>query len=273
MALALIPSAARADVEVEAADTLTDSLLSGEVGKSQYWLLAPTPTWKMRALAPGETPFTVDAGHVQVELTAADVKWEPGVQTTTLGALNAKFGITNRADLQLVYTAFQQVRTDDQMTTLSGHGDAELRVKVNALRPDGGAVAFAISPYVRIPTSGAMTVDGYEGGCRLPVAIASIGAGFALTMVPHAAFVHDGAGAMQPAGDVTLSLTHPLTERVGSVLEHTTAYSADGELGQSVHAGLTIGATRDMEIDTGVYLDATALTESINPYVVVTFRR
>jgi hypothetical protein len=75
-----------------------------------YWLGNPVPSDKMRELSTDrpdttESPYTVDAGHFQIE--AEPLSWtrdrEDGVTTTTTNpSVNIKAGLLTWMDLQAV---------------------------------------------------------------------------------------------------------------------------------------------------------------------------
>src|SRR5438309_1384068 len=85
------------------------------VDKSVFNLLNPTPTEYLRAMdrdGPGatESPYTVDAGHFQVEMTLVDYtndrKSFNGMtkrfEAWAIATMNLKLGLLNQLDAQLV---------------------------------------------------------------------------------------------------------------------------------------------------------------------------
>src|SRR6185436_5938901 len=136
--------------------------------KSGYTLFNPTPDEAMRELSadrPDKTdcPFTVDAGHFQLEMDYANYTWDrpigqPGVKIEgyQLAPMNLKVGLLNNLDFQLVLSPWQSLKTVDENTgstkKASGFGDATPRAKVNLIGNDGGPFALALMPFVKIPT-------------------------------------------------------------------------------------------------------------------------
>ena len=143
--------------------------------KDGYWLLRPTPRGELRELSTDrpdttESPHTVDAGHVQIELETISVSWdrEPGGSErvyTSLATANLKLGLANQIDLQAV------VRPLERAQTLRGFGDLDLRLKVNLWGNDGGPTALALMPVVTFPTGGALGAGDLEGGLIVPLGI------------------------------------------------------------------------------------------------------
>lgn len=153
--LALMPSAARADD----AD-------GPKVDKSGFTLLNPTPESALRSFAPDRPakstgPTTVDAGHTQVEVDLFNFTHQrvDGIRTTTWIGPNPtlKVGITNWLDLQANIAPFVHLSIEDTLagTTdkFSGQGDLFLRAKANLWGNDGGKTAFALIPWVKVPTA------------------------------------------------------------------------------------------------------------------------
>ncbi len=114
--------------------------------KSQYTLFNPTPPDQRRdfnADRPTKVfvPWTVDAGHVQVEgdifIYGYDNTSTPDTTITTwiLGNPTVKLGILNNVDLQVNFAASSSVRTqlrsDGSVTQASGFGDVVTRAKIN----------------------------------------------------------------------------------------------------------------------------------------------
>lgn len=104
-----------------------------------------------------ESPYTVDKGHYQIEMEP--VSWgrdkDDGEKTTTISSsYNLKFGIADNADLQLVLSPYNYVRTevDGDRDSLHGIGDTEIRAKINLWGNDGGDTAFGLMPFVILPT-------------------------------------------------------------------------------------------------------------------------
>lgn len=144
--------------------------------KSRYSLLNPTPRSLLRDLSADrpdatESPFTVDAGRAQVELSFVDyTRDERGrdkVRSWALFDTNLKLGLTHRSDIQVLFTAYGEEhasREGEPPGALTGFGDVTLRLKRNLWGNDSGDTALALLPYVRIPTGTELSNDEVEGG-------------------------------------------------------------------------------------------------------------
>src|SRR5437016_7041803 len=94
--------------------------------KSKYNLFNPTPRELMREMSTDrpdktESPFTVDAGHFQIEADILNYtydRYNPArtdtrVETVKIAPMNLKVGLRNNIDLQLVLETYESVRTHD----------------------------------------------------------------------------------------------------------------------------------------------------------------
>src|SRR5882757_9318442 len=88
---------------------------SGSADKSVYNLFNPTPASLMRELTPDrpdktESPYTVDAGHYQLEMDFANLTLDDsnGVRTRAwnVAPFNIKIGLLNNVDLQFVFNDY-----------------------------------------------------------------------------------------------------------------------------------------------------------------------
>ena len=206
-----------------------------------------------------ESPYTVDAGHVQVELSAAEYTLARD-RTRTLDALpvNLKLGLSDHVDLQLVFTPYQRVETPGEGVD-SGFGDETLlRLKVNLQGNDHDGVAIAVMPFVKLPTgTGGLSNDHVEGGLILPVATElpgdfSLGAMLEADMVWH-----------DETRDYGVDLIHSMTlgHAIAGPLEGYVEYvglapqgapaGVAGRYQATASAGLTYALRDDLVIDAG----------------------
>lgn len=141
---------------------LPATVVAADADKSGYTFFNPTPKEQMRDLSTDrpdttESPYSVDAGHFQVEWEAFSLgrNKRSGIETRTMNSsVNVKAGLTNRSDLQLVFEFYRRVEvtgsgndTDD-----SGIGDLDIRYKFNLWGNDGGPHAAAVMPFITLPT-------------------------------------------------------------------------------------------------------------------------
>lgn len=151
--------------------------------KSAYTLFNPIPADQLRDFNPDRparitNPYTVDAGHFQIESDFLNFTFdrEAGATTRTYQAADPvlKLGLTNTVDFEITLGGYQDIRAIDDFThaTLlhgSGFGDVTLSSKINLVGDDGGPVAFAIEPYLRVPSGTRVVSAGQlEGGVLAP---------------------------------------------------------------------------------------------------------
>jgi hypothetical protein len=157
--------------------------------KSGYTLFNPTPRESMREIESDrpditETPKTVDAGHVQVELGFVDVAYndDDGIISRRLDVLptTLKLGLLNNVEASISFTPFVREWSDfgGDEDSAEGFGDAiESRVKINLwgndqAQPQSGDTALAVIAYVRFPSGpDELRDDRVEGGLIFPLQI------------------------------------------------------------------------------------------------------
>lgn len=260
--------------------------------KSSYHLFNPTPTAFLRELSTDrpdktESPYTVDAGHFQIESDlvthSRDRDTAGGAETRvdawSIGAVNLKAGLCNQADLQVMIETYNRLRTEDRgagtVTRQSGFGDVTLRLKGNLWGNDGGRTAFAVMPYVKLPTNqGDLGNDAVEGGVILPLAVA-LPAGWGMCLMTEFDFVQDGDGSGHHTEFVnTITFGHDIVGRLAGYVEFFSAVSteADAEWVGTVDLGLTYGLTANVQLDAGVNLGVTRSAEDVNPFLGLSVR-
>ena len=157
--------------------------------KSGYTLFNPTPENLLRDFNPDRPsrftgPFTVDAGHFQLEMDLANYtldRHNPAHAPVDVDQWNAapfdlRIGLTDRTEIDFLYGGYLNLRTIDHAirssTVQSGFGDLTLLFKYNLFGNDGGTFTFGILPYLKIPTNTAnLGNKRVEGGVELPLSI------------------------------------------------------------------------------------------------------
>lgn len=240
---------------------------------SSYTLFNPVPSSELRALAPGMTPFTVDAGHLQLEMGAANVLRDSAggamTTTTTLAALEIKIGITEHTDIELVLPAWIQ-RTEMSGAT-RGVGDPGVRMKINLAGNDGEGFAVAVQPHVTFPADNGLGRDGATIGAAIPVAFAApLGFGVVASIDAYQPLSLGQDTELASTALVSHSIAGPVTGFCEWILGTTSAFDAAAV---TTHVGLNILVGDDGEVDAGVMVDPTDPTARYNPYVNLIVRR
>ncbi|MEO6289332.1 MAG: transporter [Ginsengibacter sp.] len=146
-------------------------------------LLHPVPKNEMRAFATDrpdatESPYTVDAGHFQLEtdLFKRECSKVAGLKTVTnsYNAVNLKLGITHSMDIQIVAGTWftSRISEGDITSKKTGFGGLTVKAKQNIWGNDKGKTALALLPFVNVPTASSEKIS---GGIAIPIAVALAG--------------------------------------------------------------------------------------------------
>jgi hypothetical protein len=261
------------------------------VDKSDYHLLKPTPRELMRELSTDrpdqtESPYTVDAGHFQIEMDVAtglidrdrsgggDVR----SQIWGFGGMNLKAGLLNNVDFQFVLDGYVDARVKDRVAntsaTASGFGEVQTRLKINVWGNDGGTTAFAIMPFVKWPLSQSNLRNGKtEGGVILPLAV-ELPTGWGMGVMTEFDFVHDGAGGYDTEYFNTITFSHDIAGNLGGYVEFaaliTPESGADWQ-GQ-VDVGFTYGLDENTQLDFGCNFGVTKSAPDFYPFIGISLR-
>lgn len=251
---------------------------SGSTDKSAYSLADPTPRSRLREMSidrpdKTESPYTVDAGRFQIEtdLFAYTVDRESGITSRTYDILpfNVKIGLAHDTDLQVVYGAFGIERVSGGAPSERGFGDVTLRLKHNLWGNDGGRTAFALMPFVKLPTNTMSSLnDAVEGGLIVPLAI-DLGDGIGLGLMTEVDILKNATGGYDPSFVNSAILSFALTDRLGAYVEafveHSTARNADTVV--TIDGGFTYAVTDDLQLDAGANIGVTDAADDLTVFM------
>lgn len=256
-----------------------------EQGKDRYHLFNPTPRDEMRELSTDrpdktESPYSVDAGHIQVEMDVVSYVYDKGADSRgeewAFFIPNIKVGLLNDVDLQIIPSSYvhTNLRQGGERQKEAGFGDIVARLKVNLWGNDGGDTAFAMMPYIKFPTGhGSLTNDAHEGGVIFPFAFSLGDNGVGLmTQVDFVRNEEDKGYHAEFFNTATVS--RALFGELGGYLEVATLISNedDADLIATFDMGLTYGLSEDVQLDGGVNIGLTDEADDVNPFLGVTFR-
>ncbi|MBC8002885.1 MAG: transporter [Opitutaceae bacterium] len=260
--------------------------------KSRFTLFNPTPRELMRELSTDrpdktESPYTVDAGHFQIESDLVSysrdkhnvARTDTTVESWSVASLNIKAGLLNQTDLQFVVPIWNQVTTKDRpsgtQTRNSGFGDVVLRLKQNLWGNDGGDSALAVMPFVKLPTNqDDLGNDAVEGGIIVPLALA-LPWGWSLGLMTEFDFNEDGSGGGRHAEFInTITVSHGIVGNLSGYVEFYSAVSTEtgSDWIGTVDLGLTYALSDNVQLDAGINLGVTRSADDINPFIGVTWR-
>ena len=247
-----------------------------DADKSQYHLFNPIPPGRMREMSTDrpdttESPYTVDAGHFQVELSFFDYTRDGSVDQLSFLPINLKLGLTSNADLQLVLEPYTSIDSGE----IEGLGDTQLRLKTNLFGNDGGGVALAVMPFIQFPTGDDELSSGkIEGGVIFPAAF-DLGGGWGLGVQAEIDFVLDDAGE-----DYGVALLHSaalgrdIAGELAGYVEYIGIASSDLDRDYEAYlgGGLTYGITGNLQLDLGVNVGLTDAAADVNLFSGLSFR-
>jgi hypothetical protein len=256
--------------------------------KSGYTLFNPAPRDAMREFSSDrpdqtESPFTVDAGHVQFEMDFATFTQDraDGIRTRTwnVAPFNLRVGLLNDLELSLVFDSHLHARTEDRAghtaTTQSGVGDFTARLKLNLWGNDGGKTAFALLPYIKFPTnSGHLGNRAVEGGLLLPLSI-ELPAGFGVSLETGASFVQNDDDRAYHAEIVnSISIDHSIVGKLSGYVEIFSSVSTQRHQPRAgtVDAGILFAVTENVQLDCGCNIGVSKGADDVNPFVGISVR-
>lgn len=264
---------------------------AGAADKSGYTLASPTPPDLLRDLSTDrpdqtESPYTVDAGHWQLEFDVAnftaDHDTADGADVRTrdwsVAPLNLKLGLTNRMDLQLMIDPYVSSRVEDRVTgtvgKTSGFGDVTTRLKFNFWGNDGGTTAAAVMPFIKWPLSASGVRNGETEGGIIFILGFELPAGWGSAAMTEVDFVSDGAGGHDTEWLNTITFAHDLTARLGGYLEFVAVTgNAPGFRWQGqFDAGLTYALDANTQFDLGCNFGLTKSAPDYQPFVGISRR-
>lgn len=260
--------------------------------KSSYTLFNPTPRALMREMVsdrPDKTegPYTVDAGHFQMEMDLVnhthDRQTASGEDLITdslaVGAVNLRVGLLNSLDFHLVLDTYNWVRTEDRISGTVAHqrgfGDVTTRLKYNCWGNDGGPTALALLPFVKFPTSqDDLGNNAVEGGLIIPLAVELPG-GWGLGLMTEFDAMQDADGAgYHPEFLNSITLSHDIIGNLAGYIEFFSQVSTDRDapwIG-TVDLGLTYGLTANLQLDAGVNIGVTRSADDLNLFFGISLR-
>ena len=212
-----------------------------------------------------ESPYSVDKGHFQIEtelvaFTRDGGEWEE----FTLGETNAKFGLTDKSDIQVVIPFMIHEEGVGE-----GLGDIEIRLKHNLWGNDSGETAMALMPYLKLPTASEDFGNGeVEGGLIVPFSFAAAGDWSCGLMAEIGVAHDDDGGGYHLTGLVSATASHGITENTAGFLEIAGMVSAGSTEESEVYfnTGITWAVTETLQMDGGLRIGLTNASADLTPF-------
>ena len=243
--------------------------------QKKHTLFNPVPREKMREMSTDrpditESPYSVDAGHFQLEtdLFKTSRNKADGITTieNNINLANLKLGLSKNIDFQLVVGSYVDMYQKDvngnKANSSKGLGDLTLRLKYNLWGNDGGKTAFAMMPYINFPTSKDQTYT--TAGIVFPLGV-DLGNDFSFGTQVQFDWLKSVAKAGYH-GSILQSATigKELTESLGTFIESYYVYDFEEEKAQaSFNGGLSYSVTPNLKFDVGFNLGITKNTDKV----------
>jgi hypothetical protein len=271
---------------------LVDVVHAESSDKQAYHFFRPVPRDLMREMSTDrpdltESPYTVDAGHVQLEWDfinfSRDLHQPDGggdrVDTYAVMPVNVKLGLLHNLDLQVVVEPFVVERTDPDgaagITEKKGFGDITVRLKMNLWGNDGGNTAFGVMPFVKIPTNqDDLGNNAVEGGLILPLSVA-LPAGWTMGAMTEFDFNENDEDDGYRVDFVnSITFGHGIAGELAGYVEFFTVVSTDdtSDWTGSLGIGFTYGLSDDVQLDAGINIGLTRAADDYNPFAGMSVR-
>ena len=212
-----------------------------------------------------ESPYTVDAGHFQFEMELATWARDGGESEFSFMELNAKAGLSDSTDLQIVLPLFTHVEGGEE-----GFGDIEMRLKWNLWGNDSGPTALALMPFIKLPTAhGNLGNDEFEGGLIVPLAFEGPAGWSCAVMAEVDLALDDDGDAYHPELLTSATASHDLNDCTAMFVELVSILSAESSDAREAYfnTGLTWQLAETWQLDGGVRVGLTRASTDFTPFV------
>lgn len=222
-----------------------------------------------------ESPFTIDAGHFQVETTVFGYARAPRDQDGNVAenfefaTSNLRIGLTPSLELDVAAHPYAIASTGGGGAARGGIGTVDVRAKLNFWGNDGGTTAFAILPFVSIPTDrgNGVSPPDVEYGVLLPLAV-NLGGPFGLGLNAGVnARRDDRASPYRVYGVATASLAVAWSDRVGGYYEIAVEAGGNRAASTSLNTGITWLAGDALQIDVGAQFGVSGDAAAFAPFI------
>ena len=261
------------------------------VDKTEFDLFNPTPRRYLRVMTTDsaratQTPYTVDAGHFQVEMTwfgyssyednSGGVKYK--FDTWNIGPINLKAGLFDRLDVQLILEPYNHVYETEVgyfQSKRAGFGDTTLRLKFNCWGNDSGVTSLALMPFGTFATSReGVGNDHFEGGVIVPFSAAlpwqfylGVSGSLARTRSNSERDYHSEYTA-------SISLTRKLFGDLDGYVECFNSVTTEKGIGRATtfNLGLIYWLSDNLQLDAGVDIGMTTWADDWYAFVGTSWR-
>ncbi len=258
--------------------------------KSQYTLFNPTPDHLLRDMTTDrpdvtESPFTIDAGRIQIETQAFGYsnsrRDADGILTRDyeIGTTNVRLGLTNFTEVNFVWQPFGiERRTGPAVSERSsGTGNVDIRGKVNLWGNDTfekpGSTALALLPFVSFPTDrdNGISTSGTDAGLIVPFSL-QLTDKFGFGMNAGFVSVRAEQGNRHTKYLASAALSYEWTGVLGSYYEIAAEFGGDDGNAVLLGTGLTYMLDDNTQLDAGINIGVTRASDRGNPFIGISRR-
>lgn len=244
-----------------------------------YTLFNPRPQDQRRPLEADrpdvtESPRTVDAGALQLEMSFVEAAWNGGQRQIDVAPFLFKVGLTHSIDLQLGFAPFSHARNDGGETD-RGIGPTQIRLKMNLCGNDEGTTALGLMPFITLPTGDDdFGPDEVEGGLIIPFAV-DLNESLSLGLMAEFDLVH-----IDETNDYDLEFVHtaalgfPVAGALGGYVEYVGiwAESGDNDYRALFGGGGVYSLNENASLDAGVMVGLTGDADDLTLFAGMTLR-
>jgi hypothetical protein len=234
--------------------------------EKKYSLFNPVPKSQMRDMETDrpdvtESPYTVDAGHIQYEADVLRLTREESDVTKTKTLLfnqaNIKIGITGSTAVQIGFQSYglqeETEKSSGDISKTNGFGDIMLRLKQNITGNDKGNFVMAILPYAKIPSSQYDDESRFEYGLIVPMLYKLPGDWNLGFQVEVDRLKDQDLPEMHTEFLQTLTISHPLTKNLDGIAETYYTYDFKAhEFSNYINAALQMEVAKNFKVDAGL---------------------
>jgi Putative MetA-pathway of phenol degradation len=234
----------------------------------------------------GTPACTLDAGRIQAEMSLLDFTHERSTEaetdTTLVGDLLVRAGITETTELRFGWTPFGSGRTRDRLSNVVSHnssvGDVTLGLRTNLRNPDGSGLSIAVQPSVVVPVGGTAVGAGtWAASLVVPISY-QLTKRLQIALTPELDAAPDGncEGRHPRYGGVFgLGFAATSTFNIGAEVAafrdndpsgHATNATADVTLAWTPHAA------KDFQVDAGLYAGLNSSTPDLQAVIGIAKR-
>lgn len=255
-----------------------------KASKKDFSLFSPVPRTQMRDMETDrpdvtESPYTVDAGHFQLETdlvrTTREISELKETHTLLINQMNLKIGLTNSTAVQIGFQTYgrqseREFHSDSKIIS-DGHGDFTFRIKQNIIGNDGGNFALALLPYIKFPTS-RYEDSRIEGGLIVPMQYKLPGEWNLGFQVEVDRLKDQDQQTMHIEFLQTLTISHSIIKGLDGIAETYYTYDfKEHQFSNYINTALQLDVAKDFKLDAGLNI-AIQHTAAKHYFIGVSYR-